>query len=278
MPPKKLPPPTSSKPGMVEFEQVQANVYGHRVVVYGAGGIGKTTLVCTADGETAVVDVDESLPKLNFSFRESGIKMPRRVKVSDWGSFRSALQGGGWDGIKNIVLDTWDPIEQWCINSCLSTVRKDDGTKASDIEDYGFGKGYRRVYDHFLPLIGDLDAHIRKGRNVFIVAHDCTQNIPNPAGQDFIRWEPKMQHTKNVDSSIRLKIKGWADHVLFISYDMVVQKQAGDKDGRKIGKAQGAGTRTLYTAEMPHFMAKSRTTCESFDLEPGESPWPEILK
>ena len=45
-------------------------------------------------------------------------------------------------------------------------------------------------------------------------------------------------------------MREWADHVLFIGYDVAVNKD---------GKGQGVGTRTLYPSELPHCMAKSRT-------------------
>jgi hypothetical protein len=44
-------------------------------------------------------------------------------------------------------------------------------------------------------------------------------------------------------------------------------------------KAQGSGTRTMYTAELPFCMAKSRTTNEQFNIELGqENPWEQIIK
>lgn len=270
-----MPPRSDGSRPKAVFEDVLDSVYGHRVVLYGPGGVGKSTLACMMEGETAFVDADESLEKLKRQLTAQGIKIPKKVKATNWTTLRAQLQSPGWDKVRNIVLDTWAPIELWCLQNTLANVKKDGGSQAASVEDYGYGKGYRHLYDTFLRILGDLDAHVRAGRNVIIVAHDETCKIPNPAGQDFLRWEPKMQHTEK--ASIRYRMKEWADHVLFLCYDTDVMKVAGDGDGRKIGKAKGQGTRSLYTAEQPHFMAKSRTTCEKFDVELGASPWGEII-
>jgi hypothetical protein len=69
--------------------------------------------------------------------------------------------------------------------------------------------------------------------------------------------------------NIRARLKEWADHLLFFGYDVVVDEK---------GVAQGSGTRTLYTSEMPFCMAKSRTTQDSFDIPAGGNPWGDIIK
>ena len=256
---------------VISFQQVTKNKSGHRVIIYGPGGIGKTTLACQCPGNSAFIDADESLSKLKPQLEASGIKVPVLIPANDWLSLRSALQSSGYDNIQNIILDTWAPIELWSVKQTLKSIPKDGGGVAPNVEAYGFGKGWRYVFDTFLPLLGDLDAHMRAGRNVIIVSHDDTNKVPNPAGQDFVRWEPKMQHTPN--ASIRLRMKEWADHVLFFSYDIDVAGTGVDK-----GKAKGVGFRTLHTAELPYFMAKSRTTSADYPITHGESPWSEILK
>lgn len=270
------PPNRTSQAGQVLFEQVLDSVYGHRAVLYGPGGIGKSTLACMAPGPVAFIDADESLEKLKPSLMAAGIPIPVKVPVKGYQPMREALGSSGWDKIKTIVMDTWPPIEGWVVAETLRAVKKDNNMPAHGIEDYGFGKGYRYAYERFLPLLSDIDIHIRAGRNVIIIAHDSMTKVPNPAGQDFIRWEPNMMHTNG--ASMRLRAKEWSDHVLFFSYDINVEKQAGDRQGVKVGKATGGGARILYTAEQPHFMAKSRTTQQAFSIEIGQNPWPEIFK
>jgi len=267
------PPPPANQQAKTKvlFQNVPKNNYGQRIILYGPGGVGKSTLACLLPGRSAFADADESLIKLKPQLEAMGIDIPLLIPANDWSSLRSNLQASGYDGIQNVILDTWAPIELWCVRHTLNMTLKDNGKKALNVEDYGFGKGWRHVYDTFLPLIGDLDAHMRAGRNVIVIAHDETSKVPNPAGTDFIRWEPKMQHTPN--ASIRYRMKEWADHVLFLKHDIAVDDAGVDK-----GKAKGAGYRTMHTAEMPYFLAKSRTTNENIPITLGKSPWDQIIK
>jgi hypothetical protein len=142
------------------------------------------------------------------------------------------------------------------VEHTLATVPHEKGHRVTRLEDYGFGKGYSHVYDTFLPLLGDLDAHARAGRNVILICHDCTATVPNPAGEDWIRYEPRLQSPASGKSSIRLRVREWADHVLFVGYDVAV----------KDGKGSGSGSRTIYPSELPHCMAKSRTLSQPLPL------------
>lgn len=250
------------------FGKIQSKK-GHRICLYGTGGIGKTTLACMLPGKTAFSDADESLPVLQGQITAIGGELPVIIPATNWGDLLTTLNGDGWDGIDNIVCDTATKLEEWCIAHTFKTVKHEKGHAVNKIEDYGFGKGYQYVYENFLHLLAALDRHANQGRNVILIAHECTANVPNPKGDDFLRYEPRLQNPSSGKASIRSRVKEWADHVLFLGYDVVVD----DK-----GVAQGSGTRTLYTAELPHCMAKSRTTHDNIDIEHGKSPWPEIIK
>jgi len=84
-------------------------------------------------------------------------------------------------------------------------VDETDGVAIRRLEDYGFGKGCQHVYETFLPLLSDLDQHVRAGRNVALILHDCTATVPNPKGEDYIRWEPRLQSPASGKASIRLR-------------------------------------------------------------------------
>ena len=263
------PPVNQQSRSKVSFGNIESSK-GHRIVLFGTGGIGKTTIACLAPGPVAFIDADESLPTLKASLKENSIKLPTIVSAHDWASVRSALQSDGWDDIKTIVIDTATKLEELAVAHTIKTVKHEKGNSVSSIEGYGFGKGFQFVFDTFLPLLGDLDRHVRAGRNVILIAHECTSNVPNPKGEDWIRYEPRLQNPNSGKASIRLRLKEWADHVLFLGYDVEVNKDT--------GKAAGHGSRTLYTAELPFCMAKSRTTSDQIDIRIGESPWDQIIK
>jgi hypothetical protein len=254
----------------VQFGQVAASS-GHRVLLYGPGGIGKTTLASQLPGPVAFIDLDESLPRLRSQLEESG-RMANIMPVTgihNWQTLRDVIQSDGWEKVRSIVIDTGTRAEELAVAHTLETVLA-DGKRVTSVEGYGYGKGFGFVFDTFLPLLADLDRHARAGRNVVLVCHDCTSTVPNPAGEDWLRYEPRLQSPNSGKASIRLRVREWADHVLFVGYDVSVGKD---------GKGRGAGTRTLYSAEVPHCMAKSRTTQETIPLgDDGEAVWGAVIR
>ena len=254
----------------VQFGEV-AGSSGHRVLLYGPGGIGKTTLASQLPGPVAFIDLDESLPRLRSQLEESG-RMANIMPVTgihNWQTLRDVIQSDGWEKVRSIVIDTGTRAEELAVAHTLENVLV-DGKRVTSVEGYGYGKGYGFVFDTFLPLLADLDRHARAGRNVVFVCHDCTSTVPNPAGEDWLRYEPRLQSPNSGKASIRLRVREWADHVLFVGYDVSVGKD---------GKGRGAGTRTLYSAEVPHCMAKSRTTQETIPLgEVGADVWGAIIR
>ena len=158
--------------------------------------------------------------------------------------------------------------EELAVAWVLDNVPVDEKRKANRMEDYPYGKGYTHVYETFLTFLGDLDAHVRAGRNVILIAHDCTTQVPNPHGEDWLRYEPRLQSPSSGKNSIRLRVREWLDHLLFLSFDVDVRD----------GKGQGTGTRTLYPVELPHCMAKSRTCDTAMPVAKNDpSVWERII-
>ena len=252
------PPPAPTARRAVQFGQIN-DATGHRVVLYGPGGIGKTTLAANAPGPVAFIDLDESLPRLRGQLEATGA-LPNIRPVSGvktWAQLREALQSDGWDGIKTIAIDTLTRAEELAIAHVIETIPHEKGHRVERLEDYGWGKGFTHVYETFLHLLADLDRHCREGRNVVLLCHDCTTTVPNPAGDDWLRYEPRLQSPNSGKASIRLRVREWADHVLYYGYDVAVTKD---------GKGKGCGSRTIYPSELPHCMAKSRTCSDQIPV------------
>jgi len=249
----------------VAFGAIQPQ--GHRICIYGGGGTGKTTLACNAPGPVGVFDLELSMPVLRPQLpAEADIRIVDGVE--SWAQLREALHADGWDDIRTIVIDSVTKAEELAAAWVLENVLVDEKRRATRLEDYSYGKGYTHVYETFLTLLGDLDQHVRAGRHVVLIAHDCTTNVPNPSGEDWLRYEPRLQSPSSGKNSIRLRVREWADHVLYLGYDVEV----------KDGKGKGAGTRTLCPVELPHCMAKSRTCDTAQGVEKNDpAVWSSII-
>jgi hypothetical protein len=269
MPPQAPPPPRPPSPQVVRsvisgFAPI-AQSAGHRVVLYGPGGIGKTTLAACAPGPVVFFDFDDSLPRLRDGL--PGAEAVQVCAVATWQAMRDALHADQWGKVRTVVIDSATRAEELCVEHVIKTIPHEKGNRIQRIEDYGWGKGYRHVYDEFLKLLADLDAHTRAGRNVVLICHEQTANVPNPSGDDWLRYEPRLQ--QNNQGAVRLRVKEWADHVLFVGYDVDV----------KDGKGRGSGTRTIYPTELPFCMAKSRTLAQPVVLNKNDaSLWAALLK
>lgn len=269
--PSAAPTKAVATPALTFLKPVKA---GHRVVLYGTGGAGKTTLACSLPGRTAFIDLDESLGKL-AGVRgqiEAGNVLAVDVRGEDgeptWERLRDALNASGWEGIDNVVIDSFTAAEELAKAFTLRTVPVGKGMMAKSIEDYGYGKGYVHLFDCVTGLLPALEKHIRAGRNVVLICHECVQTYPNPAGDDFIRYEPRLQSPSGGKASIRYRVKEWADHVLFLKLDCEVTED---------GKAKGGYFRTIYPADLQWCMAKSRTLTAEVTVNDPALFWNSLL-
>jgi hypothetical protein len=239
---------------------------GYRAVLYGCGGSGKTSAAAMAPGPVAFIDLDNSLPILRSQLPdELDIRPVHGVRA--WQAIRDALNAPGWEEIKTICLDSATAAEELAVAHVIATVPHEKGMKVTKIGDYPFGLGYRHVYDEFIRLLGDFDQHVRAGRHVILVCHETFEKHPNPQGEDWLRAEPRLQHSPR--SSVRERVRDWCDFMGYIAYDIDAAN----------GKARGTGTRTLYPCELPHCMAKSRTVCEAMPLAKNDpSVWAKIIR
>ena len=244
------------------------NFAGRRVVLYAEGGVGKTTLCSNISGRVVFFDLDKSLaqlPDLQDAINAGRIQSVQGVVT--WEDLRAALNAPGWDGVDTIVIDTLTVAEQMATDYVLRTVKRERGMDATSIEDYGYGKGYRYVADAFDLLLSDIERHTDAGRNVVLVCHSVIQNNTDPVDENYPRYEPRLLHTASGKVSIRLRVREWADDVLYLAKDRAV------KDGKAV---TGEG-RTIYPTDMGWCMGKSRRFREPIVLTDPAGIWAALL-
>lgn len=209
-----------------------------KTVIYGAEGIGKTTLAAQFPSPL-FIDTEGSTKQLDVA---------RLPAPSSWEMLLQEL-----DFVRDkrpcatLVIDTVDWAEQLCIADLCAKNGK------SGIEDFGYGKGWEFEKESFGKFLNKLTEVINAGINVTLTAHAALRKFEQPDEMgSYDRWEMKLgSKTTNKISPL---IKEWADIVLFCNYKtMVVQT---DKEGKK-HKAQG-NRRVMYTQHHPCWDAKNR--------------------
>lgn len=264
-PPKTALPPPAAGPVAAQpvnperFAITSGRIGGpQRILLYGPGGIGKSSLAALTP-QPVFLDIERGTREID---------VPRIDTIETFSDLRACLQSSALDGFATVVIDSATKAEELAVAHALATIPHEKGHRVSSLEGYGFGKGLSHVYDTFLLLLSDLDKQVRAGRNVILVAHDCVADAPNPVGEDFIRYEPHLQSPKSGKASIRNRVVQWADHVLFIGYDVIASE----------GKGKGTGTRTIWPVERPDHVAKSRSIAEPVQFLEGDgSIWSQVF-
>lgn len=209
-----------------------------KTVIYGAEGIGKTTLAAQFPSPL-FIDTEGSTKQLDVA---------RLPAPSSWEMLLQEL-----DFVRDkcpcatLVIDTVDWAEQLCIADLCAKNGK------SGIEDFGYGKGWEFEKESFGKFLNKLTEVINAGINVTLTAHAALRKFEQPDEMgSYDRWEMKLgSKTTNKISPL---IKEWADIVLFCNYKTLVVQT--DKDGKK-HKAQG-NRRVMYTQHHPCWDAKNR--------------------
>jgi hypothetical protein len=204
-----------------------------RGTIYGDEGIGKSTLA-TQFPAPLVLDTEDGTHHLDVA----------RVSVHDWKTLTLAVTelAVNAQGFQTIVIDSADWAEKLLIEWLLKTSGK------KSIEDFGFGKGYTMVAEHWTRFLASCDVLVSHGINVVWVAHSCVKRVSPPDQTDgYDRYELKL--TRQVSPLLR----EWCDLLLFCSYKM---KLVEGGDGRL--KAQGGKERVMHAEHSAAWSAKNR--------------------
>ena len=270
--PKALPPKPAGKPSLPKASPapktaarapktfVSAAWSGHgegeKIVLYGASGMGKTTLASMAP-RPVFIGVDDGARKIRDPRDDSVLNAIMGVETFD--DVREAIhQKNLYDDYETLVIDTITKVEELS-EPYIFEHYKVDGKTVHTLEGYGWGKGYRHALEVMRLILQDCGALVKLGKNVILIAQENAVKMPNAEGLDYIQAGPKLFHTSQASS--RLEVQEWADHVLRIGY--AETNVAGAGAAATKGKITSRSTtRHIFTKEARHFFAKSRTIRE----------------
>ena len=259
---------SSGKKFKILFRKPDLDV-GHRVLVYGKPGSGKTTLMLRGLPRPLVAfDFDNSINVLLGKPRnESGIDptdiyladVPRDAENRlDYGAFLSILRGtDNFDGVKSVLIDTGTFAEK-AIEPYLFEhpdrypTGNSKKTKATSLADYAFRSGNIYKQDLYQVMLNYLDTlAVQKHIHVALIYHTAVGKAPNLANADGYSLQYQPDSWMAGKTSLADTAMGWCDHVGAIKDDTV--------DDGKDGKLRRVVGRIIQFANDGEYIGKSRT-------------------
>jgi AAA domain-containing protein len=207
-----------------------------RVLLYGVEGVGKSTFGANAPAPIFLGTEDGT----------SQLDVERFPQPGSWAEVLEAvdvLQRDEHDR-KTLVIDTLDWIEPLCWEH---TCKRHGQT---DIESFGYGKGYTAALEEWRILLSRLDSLRRKGMHVVLLGHSWIKPFKNPEiDGDYDRYELKLH---NKTSGL---VKEWCDAVLFANHETATKKV--DGQGKRV-RGIATGLRLMHTERRAAYDAKNR--------------------
>lgn len=243
---------------------------GRRIMVYGEGGTGKTTMALrsTLVGETAFIDLEGTL------FSLLGDEAPETLTPyypESWEQILAVLDGliayaTAKQGARSVVIDSLTAAETMLDEYVLAHFTPNKGgfgkvdfhpegnpQPLASLNELGGGGDSAAKYPAFNVLLARLDSLARLGVNVIVVCHEAPTDVADlvNGGQVFRRAEPRLMTTANGKNSLRLRAVEWCDDVLHIYAERVA-----DKDSKAEHRT---GDVLVAFAPDNGYVAKSRT-------------------
>lgn len=238
---------------------------GERVLLYAESGMGKTTLASMAP-KPVFIGVDDGGGKIVNP--KTGDVLRHVPGVEDFYDFRDVLSDASlFVDCETVVVDTITVIQEWAIPYMCSTIKHEKGHMCKSIEGYGYGKGYRHLYDTMYQLLSLLDTLANSGKNIILIAQAQNIHVANAESDDYVKEGPRLYTGSKSIPSVAAAYMEWVDHVCRIGYQGIVVE---DK------KASGCTDRAIFIDAEPWFYAKSRTINErviSFENPADDSLW-----
>lgn len=227
------PPP---RPKRMTLAAVSAGVAREpdRLLIYGTGGIGKTTFLAEMD-RPIFIDTQAGTKRLDVA---------RFPQPQAWQDVLDALDvlANEQHPYRTVAVDLLDDVEQliW------AHICRRDGKE--NIEAYGYGKGYKVALVEWRSFMARLERlRSEKQMQVGLAAHVIVQSFKNPEAEDYDRYQLQL------DKLASGLLRGWCDNVLF------ARQQVGTKtDKKQRTRGVSSGARVIHTVETAAYYAKNR--------------------
>lgn len=205
-----------------------------RVVIFGAAGVGKTTLG-TSFPASVVLRTEDGIGRTQATVFPLCKSYPVAVE------YVKALYEQPHN-FQTLVVDSAD----WLTPLVEAEAQRRHGV--SDLAAVEYGRGYTWAADVWKEFMACLDK-LRLGRSMHIVilAHAAPVEMRDPQGEKYTAWGLKLQ--KQVAS----RLQEWSDEIWYLTTDIVAGKTSGKE---RIGR--GSGSRVVHTMPSAGWTAKTR--------------------
>lgn len=240
--PTAAPPPPRAPRVTLASVVKRANASPLRVLLHGVEGVGKTTFGALAPS-AVILGPEDGIPRElgevpHFPMPEGGWTWPDVVDAV------RALAAGNHE-YQTLVIDTLD----WLEPLLWRDVCERNGATSIEEVGGGYGKGYVAALDGWRSFIAELEQLRRaKAMHIILLAHSVIRSFKNPVGDDYDRFELKL------NAKAAGIWKEWPDAVLFASHDDVASKDTRTKRVRGIS----TGARVVRTVHHAAYDAKNR--------------------
>lgn len=226
----------------------------HKILIYAAGGYGKTSLAAqfpnpiflTTKGENGLAKLisEGQLPPVARIEDDQG---HTPAKWADVLSVVRALRTQPHE-YRYLVVDTGNGLETMLQQSVCDDRFRGDWGEAGFMS---FHRGYKIAGHEWRQfLMDELEPlNVERDIGIIILAHSQVTDFKNPMGKDYSQYSPNL-HKDVVNETYQ-----WADMVWFGDYK-VSSDYADDKDKKAV--ASGGKSRWLFTSGRPAYYAKSR--------------------
>lgn len=232
------PPPVAALPSRMRLDGLIRGKLEqpYRVLFYAPEGLGKSTFGSNAP-EPIFLGAEEGTAQLDV------VRFPT---PTTWGEVLEAVRVLTNDAhsFQTLVIDTLD----WVEPLVWRHVYQRDGVASIEEVGGGYGKGYTAAIDEWRLLLAALERlRAAKRMHVLLLAHSWIRKFQNPQGEDFDRYELKL------NQKAAGLLKEWPDAVLFANYETFAVK-----DRAKRVRGVSTGARVLYTQRTAAYDAKNR--------------------
>jgi len=256
----------------IDFESIglipKAEKHPQFTVIYGKGGLGKTTAACYSPDPVIIPIGRETGHERMVANGIPAFQCPPGMAPLDFvfGAIQKLLNSE--HSRKTVIFDNIGTFRE-CVTEDVENDNKDKDLKI-------WGRGSALEFPYYGKLLAGIDKLLKKGLHVILIAHDVSFNVNLESGDYYSRVGINAPAGEN--TNVRGLLEARAHNVFFIQGEnpTTVVKGAGGKN--KQIATSGQISRVIYTKPAGTFFAKSRVNLDLFyEIEPSDTE-EELLK